>query len=264
MSSIVRSIPKSIHYPFKEKLSNYCLIIPVLNEGARITAQLQRLKPWMHLVDVVIVDGGSTDGATTTESLVSSGIRALIVKSGPGGLSAQLRLGIAYLLDEGYAGAILMDGNNKDNPEAIDRFIDRLDQGYDHIQGSRFVSQGRMVNNPLSRILAIRLIHAPLISLAAGFRYTDTTNGFRAYSRRFLMDSRVQPLRDVFQKYELHYYLAIRAAKCGFRVTEIPVERSYPSSGPIPSKIKGTRGHLRIIGTLLRTCLGAYNPRENK
>ena len=52
-------------------------------------------------------------------------------------------------------------------------------------------------NTPWERYWAVRLIHAPLISLAAGFHYTDTTNGFRAYSRRLLLDSRVAPFRHV-------------------------------------------------------------------
>jgi len=75
----------------------------------------------------------------------------------------------------------------------------------------------------------LHVIHAPLISLASGKRHTDTTNGFRAYSRRLLEDPRVAPLRDLFTTYELHYYLAIRVARLGLRVCEIPVARRYPA-----------------------------------
>ena len=96
------------------------------------------------------------------------------------------------------------------------------------MQGSRYVPGGKGVNTPLSRHVGVMLLHAPLISLAARHRYTDTTNGFRGYSRRLLLDPRVQPFRDVFAAYELHYYLAIRAARLGLRVCEIPVTRVYP------------------------------------
>ena len=61
---------------------------------------------------------------------------------------------------------------------------------------------------------------------AAGFRYTDTTKGFRAFSSKFLVDPRVQPFRDVFDTYNLRYHLAIKAARLGYRVKEIPVRRS--------------------------------------
>ena len=103
-------------------------------------------------------------------------------------------------------------------------------------------------------------MHAPMISLAAGHRYTDTTNGFRAYSRRLLTDPRVQPLRDIFSGYELHYYLAIRAARLGLRVTETPVTRRYPSHGKTPTKISPVKGNLLILRTLISAALGRFNP----
>jgi hypothetical protein len=96
--------------------------------------------------------------------------------------------------------------------------------------------------------------------LAARRRYTDTTNGFRAYSRRFLTDPRVQPFRDVFQAYELHYYLAIRAARLGFKVAETPVTRRYPARGPTPTKIRGFRGNAAILRTLAAAVIGRFDP----
>jgi hypothetical protein len=122
------------------------------------------------------------------------------------------------------------------------------------------VPGGEGINTPLSRTVGVKLLHAPLISLAAGFRYTDTTNGFRAYSRRLLNDPRVQPLREVFTGYELHYYLAIRAARLGFRVTETPVTRRYPTSGKMPTKISPIRGNLRVLRTLVAAALGRFDP----
>jgi hypothetical protein len=96
--------------------------------------------------------------------------------------------------------------------------------------------------------------------LSAGFKYTDTTNGFRAYSRRLLLDSRVAPFRDIFKGYELHIYLAIRAARLGYAVTEIPVTREYPASGPTPTKISPVVGNLRMLGALLSACMHRYDP----
>ena len=112
----------------------------------------------------------------------------------------------------------------------------------------------------VERLLGIKLLHAPLISLASGFRYTDTTNGFRAYSRRLLVDPRIAPFREVFSQYELHYYLAIRAAQLGFRVTETPVCREYPAHGGVPTKIHGWRGNALVLRTLWAACRGKFNP----
>ena len=242
-----------------EKRTKYGLIIPVINEGDRICRQLVRMRPFLGAVDSFIVDGGSTDGAVSPQILRETGLRGFLLKTGAGKLSAQLRCGLAHCLNEGYQGVILIDGNNKDDPEAIPKFIEALDSGIDHIQGSRFVAGGKALNNPASRLWGIRLIHAPLISMAAGVRYTDTTNGFRAYSKNLLVDSRIKPFRHIFSTYELHYYLAIQAARLGFKVTEIPVIREYPD-GEIPTKISGLKGNMKIIKILINACRGAYNP----
>ena len=101
--------------------------------------------------------------------------------------------------------------------------------------------------------------HAPLISLASGFRYTDTTNGYRAYSRRLLEHPAIQPFREVFSRYELHYYLAIQAGKQKLKIKEVPVERVYPP-GKVPTKISGFKGNFLILQTLWRSVTGAYDP----
>jgi hypothetical protein len=106
----------------------------------------------------------------------------------------------------------------------------------------------------------VKLLHAPLISLAARHRYTDTTNGFRAYSRRLLLDDRVAPFREVFSRYELHYYLAIRAARLGYRVCEVPVTRCYPAGEAAPTKISPLRGNWLILRTLAAACFHRFDP----
>ena len=255
----VREVPAYTTHEFKQKRAKYALIIPVINEGDRIRTQLVRSKPWLDTVDAIIVDGGSTDGSMDLQYLAGTGIRALLVKTGPGKLSAQMRVGLAYAMDCGYEGCIMIDGNNKDNPEAIPLFIEALDQGFDHVQGSRFIDGGKMVINPPMRIAGLKLLHAPLISIAAGFRYTDTTNGYRAYSRKLLEHPEILPFRDVFSKYELHYYLAIQAGQKKLRIKEVPVERVYPP-GKVPTKISGMRGNFLILQTLWRAATGFYNP----
>ncbi len=246
--------------PYSPKRRRYCVAIFVINEGNNIRQQLERIRPVSDSVDLVISDGGSTDGSLDDDFLAACRVRTLLIKNGPGGLSAQMRIAIAYALQEGYEGLVTMDGNNKDDPNAIPRFIEALSAGFDHVQGSRFIEGGQAINTPVSRLLAIRLVHAPLVRLAAGFHYTDTTNGFRAYSRRFLLDPRVAPLRNVFKGYELHYYLAIRASRLGYNVTEIPVTRVYPGQGPTPTKISPLKGNIIILKTLMQACLGRFNP----
>ncbi len=245
---------------FRKKTHDFALVIPVINEGSRILSQLERIKELSPRVDVVLADGGSTDGSMQPAILDKLEVRALLVKTDSGKLSAQLRMGYAWCLDEDYRGIITVDGNGKDNVQAISRFVEKLQEGFDLIQGSRYLPGGEALNTPLDRRLAGSLIHAPLISIGGGFRYTDTTNGFRGYSAQLLRDPRVSPFRPIFDRYNLLFYLSVRAPRLGFKVTEIPVERIYPAKGSTPTKISGMKGRLAMLIELLKTGIGVFNP----
>ncbi len=246
---------------FHDKRSTYALVIPVINEGARIRAQLARIAACTLGIDVIVADGGSTDGSLDADFLAAAGVRALLTKTGPGRLGAQLRMAYAWCLRQGYGGIITIDGNGKDNVEAVAGFMERLDQGYDYVQGSRYRPGGLAENTPLERTIGNRLIHAPILSLAGRHWFTDTTNGFRGYSARYLTDPRVAPFRDVFMNYELLFYLTARAGQLGFRVCEIPVQRRYPAGEATPTKISGTGAKIDIIRQLLAAATGRYSPR---
>ncbi len=245
---------------FAERQSDYCLVIPVINEGDRIQAQLRRITEQQVGIDIIIADGGSTDGSLDAGFLRQTGVSVLLTKTGPGKLSAQLRMAYAWAMKQGYSGIVTIDGNGKDGVEGIALIRDKLIMGYDYVQGSRYVPGGRAINTPKSRWFAVRFIHAPVISMAARHWFTDTTNGFRGYSSAYLLDPRVQPFRSIFSDYNLLFYLSVRASQIGLKVTELGVTRAYPNSGPVPTKITGLRGKLRLIAELFRTALGAYHP----
>lgn len=245
-----------------DKSSDYCVLIPVINEGERIAKELARAKEFgvPTAADIVICDGGSVDGSLAESVLTEYMVNTLLVKLGPGKQGAQLRMGIWWALKRGYRGIITIDGNNKDSIEDVPEFIEKLKEGYDLVQGSRFISGGKAVNTPLVRYLSVRLIHAPMISLTARHWFTDTTNAYRGYSRRYLEDERVQPLRDIFITYELLAYLSVRATQIGMKACEIPVRREYPKQGKTPTKISFFRGNADLMKILFLNFLGKYNP----
>lgn len=256
-----REVPTGEIHVLRPRRHDYALVIPVINEGERIRRQLTQISELNPPVDVVVADGGSTDGSLLLANLDELGCRALLVKKSPGRLSAQLRMAYSWALDEGYLGIITIDGNGKDGVEAIESFVGKLKEGFDYVQGSRYISGGQAVNTPLDRKIGGRLIHAPLLSLFGRHWYTDTTNGFRGYSARYLLDPRVAPFRDVFSRYELLFYLTIRAGQLGYRSVEIPVTRAYPAGEKAPTKISGFRGRIAMLEELLAVVTGRYNPK---
>lgn len=245
---------------FAEKSHAYALVIPVINEGERIRNQLSRIFQLRLPVDVIVTDGGSTDGSLDPAFLRANACRALLAKTGAGRLSAQLRIAYAWALDQGYQGVITVDGNGKDNVEAVPLFVEKLLQGFDIVQGSRYIRGGQAINTPWDRWFAGRFIHAPVLSMSAGFWWTDTTNGFRGYSRKALLDERVRPFRDVFAEYNLLFYLSARIPRLGLRAVEVPVIRQYPDYGKIPTKISGIGGKLKMLRELLHAATGKFDP----
>lgn len=222
--------------------------------------QLRRMQEHAHLADVVIADGCSTDGSTEHGFLARIGVRTLLgVRER--GLGTATRAALGYALDEGYEGVVTLDGNGKDGVEAIPRFLQHLEDGWDLVQGGRFLPGGFHAHTPLERLLAIRFVMSPVLWMASGFRYDDPTNAFRALSARFLRDERLQPFRPEFVRFNLQIYLIYQAARLGFRVTQIPVKRVYPNDGTVPTKIVGWKDKWRNFSEMCGVALGRYNPR---
>jgi dolichol-phosphate mannosyltransferase len=257
-------LPESETYEFFPKQHKYCVCIFVINEGEKFHKQLDSMKYLSKEIDIVIADGGSTDGSMDHEKLKGFDVNTLLIKKSVGKLGTQMRMAYAWALKRGYEGVVVIDGNGKDSFEDIPNFIKKLNEGYDHIQGSRFIPGGHHENTPLSRLIGLKILHVPLIRLASGFKYTDTTNGFRAYSAKLLSDSRISIFREIFDGYELHYYLAVKAAKLGFKCIEIPVTRKYPATGKTPTKISPIRGNIQVIERLVNVIAGKYDKKKDK
>jgi dolichol-phosphate mannosyltransferase len=242
---------------FKPKHTKYCFVVVIWNEGDRIKKQLAEMKQNAPMADIIIADGNSSDGSTDHSFLMKQDIRALLITKETG-LCTATRMGLAYALIQGYEGVVTVDGNGKDGIEALPRFLAELDKGYDLIQGSRFMKGGYHKNTPLSRLVSIRYIFSPILSIASGYWFTDPINAFRAISRKFLLDNRVQPFRKIFIRFNLQMYLDYRAAKLNYKIKEIPVERVYPDNGSVPTKIHGF-SNLIVVWEMLKVAFGHYD-----
>ena len=252
-----RQLPKYSSEYFFDKKNKYALLIPTLNEGERIQSQLTKIKALSldNTVDIFILDSNSTDKSLEFDFLKECSVRAKITIF-EGKQGSAFRAGINEVLNQNYDGIITVDGNNKDSMGSIFEFVKKLDEGYDFVQGSRFMQGARHENTPFIRLLAMKLLLIPLVSNLANYRYTEVASAFRAYSKNLLTEADV--LRDCFVSYEFLWYMSVFAPKNHYKVTEIPTERSYPKTGKIPTKIS-MRGCFGIILQLFYLSIGKYN-----
>lgn len=257
----IAGVPNFISKEYRKKEHKYCLCIPIINEGERIKKELERAKKAKvdDIVDIIICDADSTDGCTADEIMKKLNVNTLLVKKDTGKQGAQLRMGFWWALNRGYDGIITIDGNNKDSIEDVCQFVKKLDEDYDFVQGSRFIKGGQAINTPLVRYLSVRLLHAPIISLTARKWYTDTTNAYRAYSKKYLTHPEVMPFRDIFVTYELLAYLSVKADRLKLKTCEIPVRREYPKKGKTPTKISFFKGNSQLLKILFSNLFHKYD-----
>ncbi len=207
--------------------------MPVYNQEAQIAWVLDRFKPVLDqrtVDEVLAVDDGSTD--ETLAILRNYNYCTVITHDTRRGIGDAIRSAYRYALKQGYDIFVIMAGNGKDDPAEIRKVLTPIQRDdADYVQGSRFVTGGVTEALPRHRNLAIRLF-TWTFSLFVRHRFTDCTNGFRAYRTSILRDPRIDWSQEWLGTYELEYYVHYKAAQLGYRVTEVPVSKIYRRASP--------------------------------
>jgi len=222
------------------------------NEGDKIRRTLAR-HPASRDYDLLVMDDGSTDGAL--DHLPDS---VLLLRNPRNlGIGAAMKQVFQFALDHHYEVLVIQAGNDKDDPAEIPRLLEPIRSGVaDLVQGSRFLPGGGYGNTPAYRILATRWLHPLLLSLAAGKRLTETTNGFRAFRTELLRDPRIDWRQPWLDRYELEPYLLYKAIRLGYRHTEVPVTKIYPPRAEGYTKMAPITGWWSILRPIFLLGLG--------
>lgn len=204
-------------------------IIPVYRDIAAARQVLRNFKKGFVDQVYLVVDAPNPieeDEIRKTAARISTPT-TIVVNSKRKGVGSAIRDGIDYGLANRYNVAVVMAGNNKDSPSEIPRLLAPiLDEGFDYVQGSRFLPGGKRVKNPFIRGVFSRL-YPFLWTLTTRKRCTDVTNGFRAYRLSIFSDKCIDIHQQWLDEYELEYYIHFKALTLGFEIKEVPVSKVY-------------------------------------
>ena len=224
------------------------------NEDKKIGSVLDRFENG-YVDEIAVVDDGSTD--KTADVIREKGATLLSHKCRSGAGSA-IRTAIRYGQEKGYDILVILAGNDKDRPVEISRLTNPIiNDGYDFIQGSRYLKGGEFGAMPFYRRLATGIIHPWLFSLVTLKRITDSTNGFRAIRLSVFDDERI----NIWQHWlfsNMEYYLSVKVVLLGYKVKEVPVLKLYPQNAAYKeyTKVKPFWGWIDKIKPLFFLTLG--------
>lgn len=224
------------------------------NEEKKIGSVLKRFEGVLCVDQLMLLDDASTDGTRSVAELMGVQVLTQPKRSGVG---AGIRRMIYYAQENGFDILVITAGNDKDRPPEISRLIDPiLHQGFDFVQGSRYLPGGNYGNMPFYRQISTRIVHPLLFSLVSGRRITDSTNGFRALRVSCFKDQRIDIDQDWLDHYELEPYIFYKFIKLGYKVKEVPVTKIYPPKELGYTKMTPFTGWWSILRPLFFLALG--------
>ena len=209
-------------------------LVPAYQAAAHLGEVLLGLQALPEPPHVLVVDDGSRDATAQVARQFGASVLAFAGNRGKG---HALLAGFAALRE--FDGVVTLDADGQHPPACFPAFAAAAEAGADLVLGVRKLS----ADMPPSRRFA-NAFSSAWCSAIAGQPIHDSQCGYRLYSRRVIDATPVRASR-----YEVETEMAVRAARLGFRLAEVPIPTVY---GDETSHLSPTRDVPRIVGMMLR------------
>ncbi len=213
------------------------VVIPTFNEADAIGDVIREL-PGLHVAEIIVADGGSTDGTQD----IARAAGAIVLDAGRG-YGRACRAGA--MAARGPA-IVFLDGDGADRGDLLTRVAGPVLAGtHDFVLASRTRGQRDPGAMRWHQVLAGRAAGLGIGALY-GVRYSDMC-AYRAIRRDALL---ALDMREM--TYGWNIEMQMKAARAGLRILEVPVPYRCRAGGT--SKVAGSlRGTLRAGGKIVST-----------
>ncbi len=217
-----------------------CAVLAAHDEAGNVGAVVRGVQEHTDgLVELIVVDDGSTDG--TAEEAREAGAR--VVSLNPNrGKGAALLAGLRAVESDAEF-VLFIDADGQDDPADIPTLVAAARDGGDFVNGSRWLGTLERGSISLPNRVGNRVM-TELLNLRCGARITDSQAGFRLI-RRSLID--VDRIRS--REYEVETEMMMQAIRGGARVVEVPVTRYARGEGA--TDFRRVRNGVRILATIV-------------
>lgn len=157
------------------------VIIPAYNEEGNIERVVKNLIDNYPEYDYVVINDGSKDNTSKICHKNQFNVVDLPVNLG---LAGAFQTGMIYAYNNNYKYAIQFDADGQHKPEYIKSMKMKMQEGYDIVIASRFVTEKKPRS---ARMLGSNMI-AAAIRCTTGAKIKDPTSGMRMFSTKLIKE----------------------------------------------------------------------------
>lgn len=204
-------------------MKNILVIIPTYNESENILKLIPEVLKYSdekNSFNILVVDDNSPDGtASLVEGLNDSNVRVL-KREKKLGLGTAYVTGFKYAIKNNYDFVFEMDADFSHDPKYIPSFIEKLDEGYDVVVGSRYIYGVSVINWPIRRLILSYMANV-YTRLVTGLKVRDTTAGYVCYKVSALKQLDLDKIKS--NGYSFQIEMKFKMYKKGFSIAEVPI-----------------------------------------